>query len=113
MKTFLKTTILMTVFFTVGAVLHAQPVFTNLYDFSLLKQDITTGNNINSDGARLYSTLALSGKTLYGTATLGGSFGFGTVFAINTDGTGFTNLHNFTITQADPSNHYTNFDGAN
>ena len=32
MKNFLKTTILMTVFFTVGAVLHAQPVFANLYN---------------------------------------------------------------------------------
>ena len=26
----------------------------------------------------------------------GGTTGYGTVFAINTDGTGFTNLHNFT-----------------
>jgi uncharacterized repeat protein (TIGR03803 family) len=40
--------------------------------------------------------LALSGNTLYGTATGGGSSGWGTVFAVNTDGTGFTNLHSFT-----------------
>jgi len=114
MKTFLKTTILMTVLFTVGLVLKAQPVFTNLYNFSLLKASITTGNNTNSDGARLYSTLVLSGKTLYGTALLGGNFGYGTVFAINTDGSGFTNLHNFTVTQQQgTSGHYTNYDGAN
>src|SRR5205809_1096746 len=40
--------------------------------------------------------LVLSGSTLYGTAQIGGSSGSGTVFAINTDGTGFTILHSFT-----------------
>src|SRR5260370_15288863 len=49
-----------------------------------------------SDGANPRAGLILSGSTLYGTAGQGGSFGVGTVFAINTDGTGFTNLHNFT-----------------
>jgi uncharacterized repeat protein (TIGR03803 family) len=39
--------------------------------------------------------LVLSGNTLYGTAFGGGSSGNGTVFALNTDGTGFTNLHSF------------------
>jgi uncharacterized repeat protein (TIGR03803 family) len=33
---------------------------------------------------------------LYGTATGGGMDGDGTVFAVNTDGTGFTTLHSFT-----------------
>jgi len=40
--------------------------------------------------------LILSGNTLYGTAEYGGSLGRGTVFAVNTNGTGFTNLYNFT-----------------
>jgi uncharacterized repeat protein (TIGR03803 family) len=40
--------------------------------------------------------LILSGNTLYGTACWGGRSSYGTVFAINTDGTSFTNLHNFT-----------------
>jgi uncharacterized repeat protein (TIGR03803 family) len=31
----------------------------------------------------------------YGTAANGGSVGYGTVFAVNPDGTGFTNLHSF------------------
>src|SRR5271167_922310 len=114
MKTFLKTTVLVTVFFTVGAVLNAQSVFTNLYNFSLLKQDIATGYNTNRDGAEPYSTLVSSGKTLYGTTVIGGILGLGSVFAINTDGSGFTNLYNFTIIQQDPvSNRYTNYDGAN
>lgn len=51
----------------------------------------------NSDGAlrALNGALLLSGRTLYGTAALGGLFGFGTVFRVNLDGSGFTNLHNF------------------
>jgi len=40
--------------------------------------------------------LVLSGNTLYGTAPRGGSSGDGTVFALNTDGTGFTTLYSFT-----------------
>jgi uncharacterized repeat protein (TIGR03803 family) len=50
----------------------------------------------NSDGANPHASLILSGNTLYGTAYQGGSSGFGTVFAVNTDGTGFTTLHSFT-----------------
>jgi uncharacterized repeat protein (TIGR03803 family) len=50
----------------------------------------------NSDGAAPYAGLILSGNTLYGAASAGGSSGKGTVFAVNTDGTGFTTLHSFT-----------------
>src|SRR5206468_1882992 len=46
----------------------------------------------NTDGASPVGSLILSGNTLYGTASRGSSSGNGTVFAINTDGTGFTNL---------------------
>ena len=49
----------------------------------------------NSDGANPVSGLILSGTTLYGTAEHGGASGYGTVFKLNTDGTGFTNLHSF------------------
>jgi uncharacterized repeat protein (TIGR03803 family) len=49
-----------------------------------------------SDGGNPYAGLVLSGNTLYGTAYYGGSSGLGTVFAINTDGSGFTNLYSFT-----------------
>ena len=59
--------------------------FTTLYSF--------TGG---SDGAYPDAGLILSGNTLYGTAYDGGSSGNGTVFAVNTDGTGFTNLYSFT-----------------
>ena len=49
----------------------------------------------NSDGAGPEAGLLLSGNVLYGTAQNGGSAGYGTIFKVNTDGTGFTNLYNF------------------
>ena len=58
--------------------------FTRLYSF--------TGGN---DGDHPFGGLILSRNTLYGTARDAGSFGSGTLFAVNTDGTGFTNLHSF------------------
>src|SRR5258706_165598 len=68
-------------------------IFTNLYSF--------TGT---SAGAGPVGGLILSGETLYGTTYYGGSSGNGTVFAVNTDGTGFTNLHSFTYSDgANPS----------
>jgi uncharacterized repeat protein (TIGR03803 family) len=52
-------------------------------------------NFTNSDGANPVTGLILSGSTLYGTATQGGTNASGTVFAVNTNGTGFTMLHAF------------------
>ncbi len=81
--------------------------FTTLHNFTAT--DPNTGTN--SDGANPYAGLILSGNTLYGAAANGGSSGEGTVFAVNTNGTGFTNLHSFT--ECDFYTHYTNADGAN
>jgi uncharacterized repeat protein (TIGR03803 family) len=53
--------------------------------------------------------LILAGNVLYGTAQYGGSSGNGTVFALNTDGTGFTNLYSFSTTDTNGCNG----DGAN
>ena len=64
--------------------------FTNLHYFS-----VSGGSGTNAEGAGPLAGLILSGSTLYGTAASGGTFGGGTVFRMNTDGTGFTNLHNF------------------
>jgi uncharacterized repeat protein (TIGR03803 family) len=66
--------------------------FTNLHNFSFLRPPAVT----NSDGTYPYGTLVLSGNTLYGTALFGGDSDNGTVFAVNTDGTGFKTLHSFT-----------------
>ncbi len=57
-----------------------------------------TTSPTNSDGTALLAGLIVCGNTLYGSASRGGSGGNGTVFAMNTDGTGFTILHNFTAT---------------
>ena len=50
----------------------------------------------NTDGAKPYASLIISGSTLYGTTSAGGSSGNGTVFKVNTDGSGFAVLYTFT-----------------
>jgi uncharacterized repeat protein (TIGR03803 family) len=59
--------------------------FTNLYTF-----------NGGADGAWPYAGVALLGDWLFGTTSSGGTSNYGSVYRINTDGTGFTNLHSFT-----------------
>jgi uncharacterized repeat protein (TIGR03803 family) len=81
--------------------------FTTLYTFT---DSSGSPDRTNSDGASPAGGLVLSDNTLYGTANGGGGSGNGTVFRVNTDGTGFTNLHSFTTLNA--SSH-TNGDGAN
>jgi uncharacterized repeat protein (TIGR03803 family) len=49
-----------------------------------------------TDGSFPIGVLTCSGNILYGTASKGGSSSHGTIFAMNMDGTGFTNLYNFT-----------------
>ena len=72
--------------------------FTTLHTFPAANYDPNSGGNYytNSDGATPLGTLASSGSVLYGTTQSGGSYGMGTVFRLNTDGSGFTNLYNFT-----------------
>jgi uncharacterized repeat protein (TIGR03803 family) len=72
--------------------------FTTLHSFS----------DVNNEGVAVYAGLVLSDSTLYGTAEGGGSFDSGTVFGVNANGTGFTNLHHFTLTTGNG----TNSDGA-
>jgi uncharacterized repeat protein (TIGR03803 family) len=66
--------------------------FTNLYNFTTFPASYST----NRDGANPYASLVLSGNFLYGTTQEGGTWGKGTIFAVNTNGAGFTNLYNFT-----------------
>jgi uncharacterized repeat protein (TIGR03803 family) len=59
--------------------------YTNLYDF--------IGGS--DDGKIPYGSLTLSGSTLYGMTYLGGDYNCGVIFKINTDGSNYTNLHEF------------------
>jgi len=61
---------------------HRWLSFTNLHNFD------------DTHGSYPGGPLLLWGNTLYGTAANGGANANGTVFAINTDGSGFTNLYN-------------------
>ena len=64
-----------------------------------------------SDGSVPVAGLVLSGNTLYGTTLYGGSNGWGTAFAVNTDGTDYTNLHSFTPGVSVAFNSWSNSDG--
>jgi len=59
--------------------------YTNLHVF--------TGGATN--GAYPSGDLVVSGTTFYGLTSQGGTNNLGTVFRVNTDGTGYTNLHSF------------------
>jgi uncharacterized repeat protein (TIGR03803 family) len=92
---------------TVFAVSTNGTGFRTLYSFTLIPP---YPPHINSDGSQPYASLLLSGNTLYGTAAYGGASASGTVFAVRTNGTGFTILHSFTALD---QTYYTNSDGAN
>ncbi len=80
--------------------------FTNFFSFSFINGRETNGDN----GSNPFGGLVLSGNTLYGTTRNGGTNATGTVFAIKTDGTGFTNLYVFSaLSKLNP---LTNQDGA-
>ncbi len=67
--------------------------FTNLYSFPPRSG---APYYTNSEGCRPEGPLLLLGESLYGTAAMGGSgYGHGTVFALKTNGTGYTVLHRF------------------
>src|SRR5579862_7102864 len=84
--------------------------FTNLHSFSALSAPV---GGTNTDGANPYGALTLSSNMLYGTAVSGGDYGAGSVFAVNIDGTGFTNLYSFTATTGSFPGPQVNSDGAN
>src|SRR5438046_381721 len=113
MKTNIKTPFLLPALIAVLNLLPAgratAQTFTVLHSFTAAS--VSYPNYTNSDGVNPVAGLLLSGTTLYGAASVGGSGGAGTVFAVNTNGTGFTNLYSFTAGGYDPSGGFTNSDG--
>jgi uncharacterized repeat protein (TIGR03803 family) len=79
---------------TVFAVNTDGTAFTVLHTFT---GTIGGVSSTNGEGVYPGAGLILSGNTLYGTTGLGGHSGSGTVFALNTDGTGFATLHSFAL----------------
>ena len=65
--------------------------YIHLHDFSVL------AFSTNTDGNDPVSGLVLGGDTLYGTTIYGGPGGEGTIFKINTNGLGFTNIYSFNV----------------
>jgi uncharacterized repeat protein (TIGR03803 family) len=82
--------------------------FTNLHNFTAVSGALSA----NSDGANPAAVLVLVGNTLYGTAQNGGHAGNGTVFRVNTDGSNFSTVYNFSLGANNASGYYTNSDGA-
>jgi uncharacterized repeat protein (TIGR03803 family) len=84
-------------------------IFTTLHMFA---PPMLAYPQTNLDGAHPECELVLSGNTLYGTAPIGSATGDGTVFGVNTNGTPFTNLYNFTVPALNANEtEYINFDG--
>jgi uncharacterized repeat protein (TIGR03803 family) len=80
--------------------------YSNIYTFT----PYSSYPPANPDGALPYSVPVLSSNVLYGTTWEGGTNGEGTIFAVHTDGTGFTNLHTFSPLSTYPIG--SNIDGA-
>ncbi len=51
--------------------------------------------SVPHDGEHPAGSLTAVGSTLYGVTSTGGAYGQGTIFAISTDGSGYTNLYSF------------------
>jgi len=69
-----------------------------VFSFNLTNETFTTLYNFgqaSGDGANPVGKLAIDGNVLYGTTANGGTASSGTIFEINTDGTGYTKLHDF------------------
>jgi uncharacterized repeat protein (TIGR03803 family) len=75
------------------ALLLATPVF---FTSGVTAQPLTVLTNFNgNNGAAPQAGLLVSGNTLYGTTSAGGAANAGTVFSINSDGNGLTNIYSF------------------
>ena len=81
-------------------------------DYSVLHYFTSTDSlpGTNADGAFPVGDLISNGNILYGTTYTGGNQGNGVVFTMNTDGSNYVILHNFTETDPDT---FANADGAN
>lgn len=73
--------------------------FTTLHSFEAMGL-----SSQNTGGSQPNGALLLTNGVLYGTTSTGGPAGNGTLFAVNTDGTGYRVLHSFSVTTSDGEN---------
>jgi uncharacterized repeat protein (TIGR03803 family) len=67
--------------------------------FTLCKAQLADIYNFTgANGYAPYSTFTRVGKVLYGTTNLGGANGYGCIYSIDTNGTGYKDLHDFNYT---------------
>jgi uncharacterized repeat protein (TIGR03803 family) len=81
-----------------GGIINGFEEYGIIYRVNTDGSDFTVLHRFNKAGGDGYWPafgLILSGSTLYGTTLVGGAFGDGVVFKINTNGTGYQNLHSF------------------
>ena len=73
---------------------------TNGSGYTVIKNftALDTNTSTNTDGAEPMAGLVMWSNQLFGTAFAGGSGGKGTVFSVNTDGTNYVVLNNFSVT---------------
>ena len=93
-------------------------VNTNLLNFTLVRVFSKAATNrfgfyTNADGGVPSGGLVLVSNILYGTTAAGGANGNGTVFAVNTNGTGYRVIHTFTAGATNGFFLHTNSDGSN
>jgi uncharacterized repeat protein (TIGR03803 family) len=70
--------------------------------FTLCKAQYTVLHKFNDTlGGNPYGSLTLTGDTLFGMTSIGGKYNAGIIFSIKTDGSGFTDLHDFKDTTID------------
>jgi uncharacterized repeat protein (TIGR03803 family) len=91
---FKKATLLL-ISFLLAANTFSAAIVTTLHSFSPERYNSASETFTNIDGFNAVSALLLSSNVLYGTAFYGGLNDDGTIYRINADGTGFTNLHTF------------------
>ena len=84
--------------------------FTTLRNFAPVNTN-AFGVFTNSDGINPSGALLVSGNSLFGTTTAGGLSGSGTLFKLNTDGTKFGTVYNFTAANFNDQGVLTNRDG--
>ena len=86
-----------------GGSLYGMTTIGGTNNYGVIFKTDTDGNNYTNiysfagqpEGKYPYGSLTPYSGALYGMTTDGGTFGNGTIFRINSDGSGYTNLHKF------------------